>query len=170
MTYKPPNLLSDALPIPIHFRTRSQYQNHHTDLFPNSKFQTDIDNTEIQFNPNLWNSSKNADFHNKRRNAPDSSKTRYGHTHKSKIIIRTCWNLQILILRSFSQKSNLSQFFQLKDFEMKLFFPNQLQMYRNSILTMRTSHNTWSEATHDLKLMNDRTELKTTSRVVAPVL
>jgi len=128
----------------IHFRSRSQHQNRHTDLFPDSESQTDIDNTETHFNPNLWNSFKNDNFHNRCRNILGSFKTLFGHTSKSEIIIRTCWNLRIPIPRSFTQKSILSQFFQLKAFEMGILFPNQLRTSQNSILTTRTSHNTWS--------------------------
>jgi len=43
---------------PIHFRTRSQYQNHHTELFSDSESQTDINNIELHLNPDLWNFSK----------------------------------------------------------------------------------------------------------------
>jgi len=42
----------------IHFQMRSQYQNHHKELFSDSESQTGIDNIVLHLNPNLWNSSK----------------------------------------------------------------------------------------------------------------
>jgi len=88
-----------------------QVINHDTNLFQGSESLTNIDNTKVYCKPHLGNSKtfKTPTFNNMLWNAPASHETRSEYTPKSKIIIRTYWNLKILVLRLFTHSLDSSQ-------------------------------------------------------------
>lgn len=106
----------------IHFRMRSQYQNHHTELFSDLEFKTDIDNIEIHFNPILWNYSKMLTSTIGAETLPGHPKPYPNIRPSQKSSYEPAGTFEVIY-----SKIQFSQFFQLKAFKMRIFFSIQLQ-------------------------------------------